>query len=354
MGCLKLSYYPADQTLESSIKNLRVYRKNEVSAEKKVLNYYAFGAPMRQSVGSYRYGFQGQEKDDEIKGEGLSINYKYRMHDPRLGRFFAVDPIARSYPYNSPYAFSENRLIDGIEWEGLEVVYIGKNTTYSALLSGYVEGGVAIGADGTVYGFGSYGLGGQSNIGVSSTISVTVFFGTDDPLNTGGQGYAVGADGGAGIAAGSISYVYSGEIGGDGYHGVNVQAGVGVSVIPLSASAYKSQTELKPLTDKAVIAEYKDELEKQLPIIRESLIDPLEKTVKEKNDYLTSQEERLKDAQSHDQGTMNTYLTPWSKVTAIRQEGVDLAKKDLANERTKLKQAKQKYKKLKKTIESVE
>lgn len=72
---------------------------------------------------SYRYGFQGQEKDDEIKNiEGSSINYKYRMHDPRLGRFFAVDPLAPQFPHNSPYAFSENRVIDGIELEGLEVV----------------------------------------------------------------------------------------------------------------------------------------------------------------------------------------------------------------------------------------
>ena len=44
------------------------------------------------NTGDYRYGFQGQEKDDEIKGEGNSVNYKYRMHDPRIGRFFAVDP----------------------------------------------------------------------------------------------------------------------------------------------------------------------------------------------------------------------------------------------------------------------
>jgi RHS repeat-associated protein len=68
----------------------------------------------------YRYGFQGQEKDDEVKGKGNSINYKYRMHDPRLGRFFAVDPLAPSYPWNSPYAFSENRVIDGIDLEGRE------------------------------------------------------------------------------------------------------------------------------------------------------------------------------------------------------------------------------------------
>lgn len=69
---------------------------------------------------SYRYGFQNQEKDDEIKGAGNSVNYTFRMHDPRVGRFFAVDPLASKYPWNSTYAFSENRVIDGAELEGLE------------------------------------------------------------------------------------------------------------------------------------------------------------------------------------------------------------------------------------------
>ncbi len=76
---------------------------------------------------AYRYGFQGQELDNEIKGEGNSVNYKYRMHDPRVGRFFAVDPLFRDYPHNSPYAFSENRVIDGIELEGLEWEIAGKS-----------------------------------------------------------------------------------------------------------------------------------------------------------------------------------------------------------------------------------
>ena len=68
----------------------------------------------------YRYGFQGQEQDDEIKGEGNSVNYKYRMHDPRVGRFFAVDPLDHEYPFYSPYSFSGNRVLDRIEREGLE------------------------------------------------------------------------------------------------------------------------------------------------------------------------------------------------------------------------------------------
>ncbi|RUT69904.1 hypothetical protein D0817_14920 [Flavobacterium cupreum] len=68
----------------------------------------------------YRYGFQGQEKDKELKGEGNSLNYTFRMHDPRIGRFFAIDPLTHDYPSNSPYAFSENDVISHVELEGLE------------------------------------------------------------------------------------------------------------------------------------------------------------------------------------------------------------------------------------------
>ena len=85
-------------------------------------DYSPFGVELdgRTVSGGYRYGFQNQEKDNEMKGEGNSVNYLFRMHDPRLGRFFAVDPLASNYSYNSVYAFSENRLIDGVELEGKE------------------------------------------------------------------------------------------------------------------------------------------------------------------------------------------------------------------------------------------
>ncbi len=69
---------------------------------------------------AYRYGFQGQEKDDEIKGEGNSINYKFRMHDPRIGRFFSIDPLISEYPHYSPYSFSGNKVIQFVELEGME------------------------------------------------------------------------------------------------------------------------------------------------------------------------------------------------------------------------------------------
>ncbi|MBD3638028.1 MAG: hypothetical protein HUJ25_11805 [Crocinitomicaceae bacterium] len=88
-------------------------------------DYYPFGMQMSgrngtAAGGEYRYSFQGQEKDDEIKGPGNSINYKYRMHDPRLGRFFAIDPLTSLYPHYSPYQFSGNKVIQFVELEGLE------------------------------------------------------------------------------------------------------------------------------------------------------------------------------------------------------------------------------------------
>ena len=95
-------------------------------------DYYPFGMIQvgRNWGESHRFGFQGQEKDDEVKGVGNSINYKYRVHDPRIGRFLSIDPLAPEYPHNSPYAFSENSTIAFVELEGLEKVAVYKNADY--------------------------------------------------------------------------------------------------------------------------------------------------------------------------------------------------------------------------------
>jgi len=77
--------------------------------------------PGRQaSSGDYRYGFNGQETDGEIKGEGNSLNYKFREYDPRIARFFAVDPLTKKYPELTPYQHSSLNPIWNIEFEGLE------------------------------------------------------------------------------------------------------------------------------------------------------------------------------------------------------------------------------------------
>ncbi|MBS1636580.1 MAG: hypothetical protein JST26_11745 [Bacteroidetes bacterium] len=84
-------------------------------------DYYAFGAPMmgRTYQGNvYRYGFNGKEKDDEIKGVGSSIAYELRIYDPRLGRFLSVDPLRKEYPWQTPYAYFSNSPVGTVDFLG--------------------------------------------------------------------------------------------------------------------------------------------------------------------------------------------------------------------------------------------
>lgn len=69
---------------------------------------------------NYRYGFNGKENDNEMKGEGNQQDYGMRIYDPRLGRFLSVDPISNEYPMLTPFQFASNRPIDGIDRDGLE------------------------------------------------------------------------------------------------------------------------------------------------------------------------------------------------------------------------------------------
>jgi len=91
-------------------------------------DYYPFGLSIaslsssRENSLINKWKFQGQELQDDFDLNWYS--FKWRNHDPAIGRFFNVDPLSEKYVYNSPYAFSENRVIDGIELEGLEVVLI--------------------------------------------------------------------------------------------------------------------------------------------------------------------------------------------------------------------------------------
>lgn len=60
--------------------------------------------------------------------------------DREVSRFLSLDPLNSSFPWNSPYAFSENRVIDGIELEGLEVFPIhgtwGNNAAWEQMNTG--------------------------------------------------------------------------------------------------------------------------------------------------------------------------------------------------------------------------
>jgi RHS repeat-associated protein len=196
-------------------------------------DYSPFGVELdgrTVSLDGYRFGFQNQEKDDEIKGEGNSINYTFRMHDPRLGRFFAVDPLAPKYPYNSSYAFSENRLIDGVELEGREVLLIGKQSSAGLIVGGVVEAGIAINLrTGTVLGYTSYGGTLSTSASVGYGFNLTIY--PTMPNIYLAQGLGSGAQGRVGtLIGGQVSggLVYS-SLDANGYLGVSSTLSFGVS-----------------------------------------------------------------------------------------------------------------------------
>uniref|UniRef100_UPI002989C816 RHS repeat domain-containing protein n=1 Tax=Flavobacterium columnare TaxID=996 RepID=UPI002989C816 len=90
---------------------------------KKRIKYYPFGSLIPNRHGSstaYRYGFNGKEKDDELKGEGNHYDYGMRVSDPRTGRFFSVDPLTKDFPWYTPYQFAGNTPIAAIDLDGEE------------------------------------------------------------------------------------------------------------------------------------------------------------------------------------------------------------------------------------------
>jgi RHS repeat-associated protein len=88
-------------------------------------HYYPFGLTMAgissKAAGKLenkKWKFQNQELDDDL---GLNwYGFKWRNHDPQIGRFIQIDPLSDKYEYNSTYAFSENKVTAHVELEGLE------------------------------------------------------------------------------------------------------------------------------------------------------------------------------------------------------------------------------------------
>jgi RHS repeat-associated protein len=100
-------------------------------------DYSPFGVELdgRTVSGGYRLGFQNQEKDDEVKGEGNSINYTFRMHDPRLGRWLSMDLLTEYFPETSPFVFVNNIPIWEIDPDGKVVVLYDYNGNKVATIS---------------------------------------------------------------------------------------------------------------------------------------------------------------------------------------------------------------------------
>jgi len=71
-----------------------------------------FQHPSAFSWDRYRFGFNGKEKDDEVKGDGNILDFGGRINDSRLGRRLSLDSLRAKYPsLNSYNGFANNPIL---------------------------------------------------------------------------------------------------------------------------------------------------------------------------------------------------------------------------------------------------
>jgi RHS repeat-associated protein len=115
---------------------------------------------VQQGISSKAFGrvenrektFQGQRFDDEL--ELNWVQFKWRNHDPQIGRFIEIDPLANDYVYNSTFAFSENKVTNHVELEGLEAQALPATAGAGGLAAGLVAGLARL----TPWGIGAYAV----------------------------------------------------------------------------------------------------------------------------------------------------------------------------------------------------
>ncbi len=116
-----VSVIVSDNKLLSANQSQKLYLPDVLEYQ----DYYPFGMVMNDRKGGYnaqdyRYGYNGKENDNEVKGESNQQDYGFRVYDPRVGRFLSVDPLTKDYPMLTPYQYASNRPIDGVDLDGLE------------------------------------------------------------------------------------------------------------------------------------------------------------------------------------------------------------------------------------------
>jgi RHS repeat-associated protein len=89
-------------------------------------DYLAFGALMQRrrfDSEGYRYGFNGKENDNEVKGSGNQLNFGARIYDPRVGRYLSVDPLHAKHADMQPYHHATNNPVNRIDPDGNDDIH---------------------------------------------------------------------------------------------------------------------------------------------------------------------------------------------------------------------------------------
>lgn len=78
------------------------------------------GRSWSDTTSTYRYGFNGKEKDPKEEWGSTAYDYGFRIYNPQIARFLSVDPLTQSYPWYTPYQFAGNHPIIAVDLDGLE------------------------------------------------------------------------------------------------------------------------------------------------------------------------------------------------------------------------------------------
>lgn len=108
-------------TLSIAVGNAVGFASNSIRIENIKINQYVANSSQQLAIrigAGYKYGFNGMERDDEMKGSGNSYDFGARMYDSRLGRWSAIDPKFGLQPGSSPYKFAFNNPLIFIDPEG--------------------------------------------------------------------------------------------------------------------------------------------------------------------------------------------------------------------------------------------
>lgn len=121
--------------LTIKVDALQGFGANGVIVNDISVNAVSFGVntPIALRNGAaYRYGFNGMERDDEMKGSGNSYDFGARMYDSRLGRWMSLDPLQAKYSSFSPYCFVANTPLIAIDPDGRDIYFVNRNLSPSS------------------------------------------------------------------------------------------------------------------------------------------------------------------------------------------------------------------------------
>ena len=111
--------------LENSTYSSYFYTQNLVNAVLK--------SNKRISTDTYRFGFNGKEKDNELKREGNSYDFGARIYDSRICIWPSTDPKLAKYAGFSPYNFCLDNPIISIDIDGKDIfIIVANNDTKKA------------------------------------------------------------------------------------------------------------------------------------------------------------------------------------------------------------------------------